>query len=106
MRLGSFGIGTFLTNDFHKASSPTEKSKALNMVIKLNSVNEKPCVKISDDFTKVRVHLMHEYIITYTDLLFAEYGRPGDGEDGQGNIWVTHFIDYGGGDLASESVVP
>ena len=52
-RIGSFGIGTSLTNDFH---SPTTgaKSRALNMVIKLASVNGKPCVKISDDLLKVR----------------------------------------------------
>ncbi|KAG5719967.1 putative nicotinate phosphoribosyltransferase [Termitomyces sp. T112] len=49
----SYGIGTFFTNDFHTASSGgTEKSKALNIVIKLSSVNNKPCVKISDDITK------------------------------------------------------
>ncbi|THV02788.1 nicotinate phosphoribosyltransferase [Dendrothele bispora CBS 962.96] len=47
-----FGIGTFLTNDFSKASDSFTKSKALNIVIKLSSVNGKPCVKISDDLTK------------------------------------------------------
>ncbi|KAF4596449.1 nicotinate phosphoribosyltransferase [Pleurotus pulmonarius] len=47
----SFGIGTNFTNDF-RAASTGEKSKALNMVIKLSSVNDKPCVKISDDLTK------------------------------------------------------
>ena len=52
--LVSFGIGTFLTNDFKTTSSGgTEKCKALNMVIKLASVNGQPCVKISDDLTKV-----------------------------------------------------
>ncbi|KAF7375058.1 Nicotinate phosphoribosyltransferase [Mycena sanguinolenta] len=48
----SFGIGTFLTNDFKKTGS-TDKSKALNMVIKLSSVDDHPCVKLSDDLTKV-----------------------------------------------------
>ncbi|KAI0081529.1 nicotinate phosphoribosyltransferase [Panus rudis PR-1116 ss-1] len=49
----SFGIGTFLTNDFYSVSSGRkEKSKALNMVIKLNAVNDIPCVKISDEITK------------------------------------------------------
>ncbi|KAJ7674164.1 nicotinate phosphoribosyltransferase [Mycena rosella] len=47
----SFGIGTFLTNDFKKTGSE-ETSKALNMVIKLSSVDDRPCVKVSDDLTK------------------------------------------------------
>ncbi|KAJ7274570.1 nicotinate phosphoribosyltransferase [Mycena haematopus] len=47
----SFGIGTFLTNDFKKTAS-TDASKALNMVIKLSSVDDHPCVKLSDDLTK------------------------------------------------------
>ncbi|WVQ96831.1 nicotinate phosphoribosyltransferase [Kwoniella sp. CBS 9459] len=45
----SFGIGTFLTNDFRKASDPSEVSKPLNIVIKLNQINGKNCVKLSDD---------------------------------------------------------
>ncbi|OAX37286.1 nicotinate phosphoribosyltransferase [Rhizopogon vinicolor AM-OR11-026] len=49
----SFGIGTWLTNDFKmKSSEYKEKSKALNMVIKLGSIDGKECVKISDEITK------------------------------------------------------
>jgi len=49
----SFGIGTFLTNDFRSVSSAgKEKSKALNMVIKLASIDGKSCVKISDELMK------------------------------------------------------
>ncbi|EGN99004.1 hypothetical protein SERLA73DRAFT_108274 [Serpula lacrymans var. lacrymans S7.3] len=49
----SFGIGTFLTNDFYTVSSGgKDKSKALNMVIKLGEINGKQCVKISDELTK------------------------------------------------------
>jgi len=47
----AFGIGTFLTNDF-SVSSGTDKSKALNMVIKIASVDGHPCVKISDSPNK------------------------------------------------------
>ncbi|GJN90548.1 hypothetical protein Rhopal_003560-T1 [Rhodotorula paludigena] len=62
----SFGVGTFLTNDFRRVQEPVqqekpgegpvrtegEKSKALNMVIKLYSINGQHCVKISDELTK------------------------------------------------------
>ena len=45
-----------MTNDFKKKSSRgAERSKALNMVIKLSSVEGKPAVKISDEITKVRI---------------------------------------------------
>jgi len=47
----TFGIGTFLTNDFRSLSNG-EKSKPLNIVIKLSSVNTQPCIKLSDDITK------------------------------------------------------
>ncbi|KAG1735778.1 Quinolinate phosphoribosyl transferase [Suillus lakei] len=49
----SFGIGTWLTNDFKKKSGGyKEQSKALNIVIKLGSIDGKECVKISDEITK------------------------------------------------------
>lgn len=54
--LASFGIGTSLSNDFKSISSGRkQKSKALNMVIKLYQVDEKFCTKISDELTKVLV---------------------------------------------------
>ena len=43
-----------------------EKSKALNMVIKLAAVNGKPCVKISDELTKVYPHRSPMYFILNT----------------------------------------
>lgn len=46
------GIGTHLTNDFHRRSDPSEPSKALNIVLKLNSINGQYAVKISDELTK------------------------------------------------------
>ncbi|KAI9486289.1 MAG: nicotinate phosphoribosyltransferase [Benjaminiella poitrasii] len=48
----SFGIGTSLTNDFHKASNKEVKSKALNIVIKLKECNGKRVIKLSDDALK------------------------------------------------------
>ncbi|KAF8810247.1 nicotinate phosphoribosyltransferase [Phlegmacium glaucopus] len=47
----SFGIGTSLTNDF-RSLSDGGKSKPLDIVIKLSSVDSKPCVKLSDNPTK------------------------------------------------------
>lgn len=50
----SFGVGTFLTNDFVHRSAPKKGAKSipLNIVVKIASVNGKPAVKISDNIGK------------------------------------------------------
>ncbi|CAO3638097.1 unnamed protein product [Cunninghamella echinulata] len=48
----SFGIGTSFTNDYKKESNPTEKSKPLNIVIKLKECNGERVIKLSDDTLK------------------------------------------------------
>ncbi|QLQ81484.1 hypothetical protein HG537_0F02450 [Torulaspora globosa] len=48
----TFGIGTNLTNDFHKVSNPSIKSEPLNIVIKLLEVNKRHAIKISDNLAK------------------------------------------------------
>ena len=54
MCAAAFGIGTFFTNDFKSLSGGgKEKSKTLNIVIKMATINGLSCIKISDDLTKV-----------------------------------------------------
>lgn len=47
-----FGVGTFFSNDFRRASNPSEKSKPMNIVMKISSVNEHPAIKLSDNLGK------------------------------------------------------
>lgn len=44
---------THSPTDYHKASNVHEKSKALNIVIKISSVGDTPTIKLSDDLSKI-----------------------------------------------------
>ncbi|KAF5375636.1 hypothetical protein D9757_008554 [Collybiopsis confluens] len=66
----SFGIGTYLSNDFVKVSDPNTRSLALNMVIKLAEVNGIPCVKISDDLNKASQNTGDREVVDGVKKLF------------------------------------
>lgn len=45
----AFGIGTYFTNDFFRESNPSVRSAPLNIVIKLDTLNGRHVVKLSDN---------------------------------------------------------
>jgi nicotinic acid phosphoribosyltransferase len=85
--VANFGMGTFFTNNFRSSSSNgQEESRALNIVIKLASINSFPCIKISDDLMKVP---LTPCIITQASIIkpYVEYRGSGHLVESQGHLW-------------------
>lgn len=82
----SFGVGTFLTNDF-KSLTSGERSKPMNIVIKLATINGLDCVKISDDITKViRFLSVGSPLCSPSNPLSIEHRPKGSRLESQGGI--------------------
>ena len=85
----SFGIGTFLTNDF-KIKATDKRSAPLNMVIKLNTIDGQPCVKISDDLDKVR-HFCHE-MSSIPNTIIPEHWRYQKSTGSEEDLRIAHVL--------------
>ncbi|KAI4097685.1 MAG: hypothetical protein LQ339_006730 [Xanthoria mediterranea] len=75
----TFGVGTFLTNDFTLASNDQQKSLPLNIVIKLSSANGRAAIKISDSIGKntgdeATVHKVKK-TLGYVEQRWEDYGE-------------------------------
>jgi nicotinic acid phosphoribosyltransferase len=89
--IAAFGVGTFLTNDFHRAGG--EVSKPLNIVIKLAELEGKPCVKISDELSKVCSFVIQRRCFSESSYM-AEYWGPRCGKGRKEAAWDQDMMDW------------